>query len=106
MAKHGLHSVSVGQPIFDDLVKPADDRTVEKFGMIGRGDNDAVGRITFRSEEHTSELQSIMRISYAVFCLKKKKYNIIYKSNINTQSNPTTQQVQTKPTNTNTIPYT
>src|SRR3546814_2501046 len=27
----------------------------------------------FRSEEHTSELQSLMRISYAVFCLKKKK---------------------------------
>src|SRR3546814_9783254 len=32
-----------------------------------------------RSEEHTSELQSLMRISYAVFCLKKK--NIIKKSN-------------------------
>src|SRR3546814_2061569 len=30
-----------------------------------------IGR--FRSEEHTSELQSLMRISYAVFCLKKKK---------------------------------
>src|SRR3546814_3633320 len=30
-------------------------------------------RIDFRSEEHTSELQSLMRISYAVFCLKKKK---------------------------------
>src|SRR3546814_3079277 len=30
-----------------------------------------------RSEEHTSELQSLMRISYAVFCLKKKKYDII-----------------------------
>src|SRR3546814_3461664 len=34
------------------------------FGRAGRG-----GR---RSEEHTSELQSLMRISYAVFCLKKK----------------------------------
>src|SRR3546814_6309863 len=31
------------------------------------------GRRTMRSEEHTSELQSLMRISYAVFCLKKKK---------------------------------
>src|SRR3546814_8667450 len=31
------------------------------------------GRISDRSEEHTSELQSLMRISYAVFCLKKKK---------------------------------
>src|SRR3546814_7307228 len=30
---------------------------------------------TARSEEHTSELQSLMRISYAVFCLKKKKNN-------------------------------
>src|SRR3546814_2555510 len=29
--------------------------------------------LAFRSEEHTSELQSLMRISYAVFCLKKKK---------------------------------
>src|SRR3546814_6864822 len=31
------------------------------------------GRLEDRSEEHTSELQSLMRISYAVFCLKKKK---------------------------------
>src|SRR3546814_3635336 len=31
----------------------------------------------FRSEEHTSELQSLMRISYAVFCLKKKKQQSI-----------------------------
>src|SRR3546814_3752627 len=31
-----------------------------------------------RSEEHTSELQSLMRISYAVFCLKKKKQNRIH----------------------------
>src|SRR3546814_3161349 len=33
-------------------------------------------KATARSEEHTSELQSLMRISYAVFCLKKKKNNI------------------------------
>src|SRR3546814_7936933 len=32
--------------------------------------------LTLRSEEHTSELQSLMRISYAVFCLKKKKQYI------------------------------
>src|SRR3546814_1660663 len=31
-----------------------------------------------RSEEHTSELQSLMRISYAVFCLKKKKKQTLY----------------------------
>src|SRR3546814_4787295 len=34
------------------------------------------GQIPTRSEEHTSELQSLMRISYAVFCLKKKKDNL------------------------------
>src|SRR3546814_2240544 len=33
-------------------------------------------RLDLRSEEHTSELQSLMRISYAVFCLKKKKIKI------------------------------
>src|SRR3546814_8971745 len=31
--------------------------------------------VTLRSEEHTSELQSLMRLSYAAFCLKKKKTN-------------------------------
>src|SRR3546814_5162519 len=36
---------------------------------------DADLKIARRSEEHTSELQSLMRISYAVFCLKKKKTN-------------------------------
>src|SRR3546814_6618022 len=41
---------------------------VEKLGF----DAHASGLWTFRSEEHTSELQSLMRISYAVFCLKKK----------------------------------
>src|SRR3546814_2159519 len=36
-----------------------------------------VAALATRSEEHTSELQSLMRISYAVFCLKKKKEKII-----------------------------
>src|SRR3546814_7502150 len=36
-------------------------------------EDDHCGRGRLRSEEHTSELQSLMRISYAVFCLKKKK---------------------------------
>src|SRR3546814_1282650 len=39
-------------------------------------------RADVRSEEHTSELQSLMRISYAVFCLKKKKTAIIQILNI------------------------
>src|SRR3546814_9227309 len=38
--------------------------------------SDASGSRSSRSEEHTSELQSLMRISYAVFCLKKKKLYI------------------------------
>src|SRR3546814_9375253 len=43
------------------------------FTVSGTGEY-ARGRDT-RSEEHTSELQSLMRISYAVFCLKKKNKN-------------------------------
>src|SRR3546814_10771044 len=46
-----------------------------------------------RSEEHTSELQSLMRISYAVFCLKKKKKSYRLAYNITT--------IQTKPTSIN-----
>src|SRR3546814_9216515 len=42
-----------------------------------------VSLVLLRSEEHTSELQSLMRISYAVFCLKKKKI----KKNTNTKKN-------------------
>src|SRR3546814_9323463 len=38
-----------------------------------------------RSEEHTSELQSLMRISYAVFCLKKKKQNYNYETSLDNQ---------------------
>src|SRR3546814_4203320 len=37
-----------------------------------RGARGKITHVTLRSEEHTSELQSLMRISYAVFCLKKK----------------------------------
>src|SRR3546814_2101663 len=39
-----------------------------------------------RSEEHTSELQSLMRISYAVFCLKKKRINTVLTSVVNSFS--------------------
>src|SRR3546814_2209341 len=37
------------------------------------GVRDEIGFLTIRSEEHTFELQSLMRISYAVFCMKKNK---------------------------------
>src|SRR3546814_4222007 len=48
------------------------------IGMLTFSENkDAFGGFDHRSEEHTSELQSLMRISYAVFCLKKKiKINV------------------------------
>src|SRR3546814_1481200 len=44
-----------------------------------------------RSEEHTSELQSLMRISYAVFCLKKKKYTNINAHHKDTNNEQTQQ---------------
>src|SRR3546814_7736246 len=45
-------------------------------------DPEMSGEAAKRSEEHTSELQSLMRISYAVVCLKKKK-KVIHKYNFN-----------------------
>src|SRR3546814_8373661 len=57
-------------------------------------------RVTFlacnlcRSEEHTSELQSLMRISYAVFCLKKKKRTIKYHTQNYSYSNITYPVIQ------------
>src|SRR3546814_6224490 len=56
----------------------ADEQSAQLLGeldVVRVGDFIRMGR----SEEHTSELQSLMRISYAVFCLKKKnKKNLIY----------------------------
>src|SRR3546814_7072848 len=46
----------------------ANSGAIRGTGDFGGSDGDG-----YRSEEHTSELQSLMRISYAVFCLKKKK---------------------------------
>src|SRR3546814_10111364 len=48
-------------------------------------------QVTRRSEEHTSELQSLMRISYAVFCLKKKKNTQI---NIHKTTNTQSKNIQ------------
>src|SRR3546814_6502545 len=44
-----------------------------RLHVIDTGPDPRQPKIVKRSEEHTSELQSLMRISYAVFCLKKKK---------------------------------
>src|SRR3546814_6325850 len=63
------------------------DREIERpGGVVGRarslGHEDGAPFLRViaeqRSEEHTSELQSLMRLSYAVFCLKKKKNNQLY----------------------------
>src|SRR3546814_3683275 len=60
-------------------------RTYPKMALIQPG-IDAANLTLTRSEEHASELQSLMRISYAVFCLKKKK--IRQKHNTQQTHNP------------------
>src|SRR3546814_2290232 len=55
-----------GNDLVADQIALAHRRRTNMHGFIGHSD-------MARSEEHTSELQSLMRISYAVFCLKKKK---------------------------------
>src|SRR3546814_2961658 len=66
------------QPVADLAANGAAARTAacrRAFRRFPRDDQHDAD-VPCRSEEHTSELQSLMRISYAVFCLKKKKYNI------------------------------
>src|SRR3546814_9531300 len=73
-----------GEPAEAHLFWGADDfaRARQRIGELDplrqQGERDritALGGLVERSEEHTSELQSLMRISYAVFCLKKNKKN-------------------------------
>src|SRR3546814_6373346 len=52
--------------------KPRRGATRLRMASEASSRRDTIGEATGRSEEHTSELQSLMRISYAVFCLKKK----------------------------------
>src|SRR3546814_10253636 len=59
-------------PGFPALAGPAPAEPAQLPGPAGPG---PAPRSRGRSEEHTSELQSLMRISYAVFCLKKQKTN-------------------------------
>src|SRR3546814_3083162 len=54
-------------------ISSAPSRTTSSIGQISRGFGLRTRNHKGRSEEHTSELQSLMRISYAVYCLKKKK---------------------------------
>src|SRR3546814_1536095 len=55
-----------------DLGVPVVDRPEDHQNRRNAHDHVEMGDNEHRSEEHTSELQSLMRISYAVFCLKKK----------------------------------
>src|SRR3546814_1914177 len=66
MARARVHQAIVGRPEQepDEVDDPILRRTIERLSKAKAVD--------CRSEEHTSELQSLMRISYAVFCLKKK----------------------------------
>src|SRR3546814_10006756 len=52
--------------------------------MTDAADGTHRSSLVWRSEEHTSELQSLMRISYSVFCLKKKNKNYTNTTSINT----------------------
>src|SRR3546814_6177485 len=69
------HPVAVSSGLFVQLGMLDGDRgarsVLENLDGVVRVETDRPGR----SEEHTSELQSLMRISYAVFCLKQKKDN-------------------------------
>src|SRR3546814_1972499 len=76
--------VPTGEGVFDDTEFTAEGSEVAVYWGDGRGQSyvslaaDTPANQLFsprlqRSEEHTSDLQSLMRISYAVFCLKKKK---------------------------------
>src|SRR3546814_4421271 len=62
-----------GVPLSEDFGEDFGAYPASGIGPVWSDDNDRRPDVTqARSEEHTSELQSLMRISYAVFCLKKK----------------------------------
>src|SRR3546814_8455322 len=65
------HSQS-NAPFFQAYTRPSVS-SARKTIIVAQPAQPISSRLTARSEEHTSELQSLMRISYAVFCLKKKK---------------------------------
>src|SRR3546814_9534318 len=63
--------------VFEDRERLPGERHLVRLAHLHARGRDAPNR---RSEEHTSELQSLMRISYAVFCLKKKTNNTTTKT--------------------------
>src|SRR3546814_6200775 len=68
-AGKGIQALVV--PTQQHVLRAADDGIGMDVDVIALAD--AIEQTNTRSEEHTSELQSLMRITYAVFCLKKKK---------------------------------
>src|SRR3546814_6775606 len=71
-SSHKKKSASRINPYLMTSARPADN---SRGGKVLSDSVSANTNCGWRSEEHTSELQSLMRISYAVFCLKKKKPN-------------------------------
>src|SRR3546814_6572547 len=69
--------VARDHPMISSSVSRARNPTKNIELMSGVSGFSCASTSSSRSEEHTSELQSLMRISYAVFCLKKKKYHSI-----------------------------
>src|SRR3546814_3612268 len=70
------HGLNAGQLLVGNGLQYGPGPNVEAYAKDG---SSILGRLGgSRSEEHTSELQSLMRISYAVFCLKKKNNTQIY----------------------------
>src|SRR3546814_7195537 len=65
------NSKSLKMPIWISFVPSAASPAKERLTLLWV--TAVIVSVGIRSEEHTSELQSLMRISYAVFCLKKKK---------------------------------
>src|SRR3546814_2000389 len=61
------------QEAIGQRIDPVSGKILGRLPDVSQGGSDL--RTTLRSGEHTSELQSLMRISYAVFCLKKKTKN-------------------------------
>src|SRR3546814_2253422 len=74
----GAHPFQEGDEVARLIIGAGDVVTAAEIDPLQRRD---------RSEEHTSELQSLMRISYAVFCLKKKNKNDATMTNQHTHSN-------------------
>src|SRR3546814_9557917 len=67
----GATGVSMGTRLLASV--EAQSSPAEAAGLVAAGAEDTRRTPVFRSEEHTSEIQSLMRISYAVIRLKKKK---------------------------------